>query len=960
MSNGYFDRLDQVDQILAAGPERCDYEADLQHLLSDQEVEQYFYKHAESPAWLQILAAVDEIEPDPQSRQWPASAYLKKIASDKPEEVSEILCSVADTEDPFLIARICDIAQELPVDHSERLLQAATRWVALPSVAQFGRQLVPLIPEWASGSSVDELLELLSELLQLDDEAYTEQRIFFSPALAAEPRIGNWLYERVLKEEVPKVYQADALGTLTVLTDVLYQAITLGREQGDPTDRIWPDGSQSWRPAIEEHGQNEPEDLTDALIAAVRDYHEAAIDSGKLSLPEAVSELESRRWALFIRLSLHLTRIFGNEHLGIVRNRLTDPTLFYSTACHHEFYLLQQTCFPLLEDSDRQSVLNMIDKEISKEKAQQILERQDMEATVEAAQKYIRARKLRRMSAIADHLSGKRREKYDQLLEEFGQPEHPDFLIYSYGVRSGLVSPKSSSDLAEGSPEEVIRFLNEWAPSEQKGIETPSREGLSQELAELVTNSPEDYVKLAAEFAELPGVYVRGFLDGLARAAEDDKRFKWSELFTMFSTLLDRHSPDEYDEPHIEDQSLSSSILISVTRFIDEALKHTATSPPIDRQDDIWTILAGLMRFPDPPFDEPKPEAEDSFDPIFRAINSVRGKAFYALMRFTNWVDRNTEGSGGFKTLPKVGDLLDWHLDPTNDASLAIRSAYGIWIPWLYYFDKDWLKPRVNQIFPQEENLQDYWWAAWDGFVGYTSPSVPIFGLLKAQYKRAVCNLEEANRRSEGQSSNISKRTAQHIMVLYWKGVLENDDSDLVEVFFRKAPGDLCAESIRFVGRSLRGSDETIPSEVLERLQSLWKWRLSENRHGQGEIASDELVAFAWWFYSGAFDDESSIDLLQQSLELANKIPDNPYMIISQLAQVADACPVAAVSLLRQIADSEEGIWAIRSNDEATTRILRAGLASEAESTARDLVDRLGRLGMMELRNLHSSCEDSG
>lgn len=960
MSDSFFNKIDQVDQILARGPQRCDYDADLKELLKDREVEEYFYSHAESPAWLQILTAADKIGPDTSSGKWPASPYLKKIASIKPKEVSEILCEATDTTDASLIAKICDVAQELPTGESERILEAAVQWAALPSVKGFARQLVPLIPKWAAGSKVKELQELVNKLLRLESETSEENQYLFSPSLATEPRIGNWLYERLLKEQIPKVYQADALGTLDLLTDVLHKAIEAGREQRDRTKDIWPDASQSWRPAIENHGQNEPEDLIDALVAAVRDYHEQAINSDKLSLSEAVTGLESRRWALFVRIGLHLARKFGSEDRGIIRERLTDTSLFHSPACHHEFYLLLQDCFPLLETEDRQFVLRMIDEEVSREEARTFLEKREDEVTDEAVEKFIGARKLKWLSAIADHLSGARRKEYDALLEEIGQPDHPEFLIYRSGVQTGFVSPESPASLAERPADKLIEFLSEWTPPEEQGIDAPSREGLANEIQNLVATNPENYVEIAAEFSDLPDVYTRGFVDGLVRAAEDEKTLEWADLLTLFEALVESHPPGEYGALRTEDRGIARSLLSSVARFIDEALKHPATSPSIEHRNGVWEILAGLMRFPDPAFNQPKPEDEESFDPVFRAINSVRGRAFYALMRYAAWLNRNLEDPKGFTTAPELGEVLDWHLDLANDASLAIRGAYGTWVPWLYHFDASWLKARIHKIFPEEESLQEYWWSAWEGFVSYTPARGRLFELLEDQYRKAVHNLDEAKERSEGHSSDIAKRTAHHIVAFYWQGVLEGANSDLLRTFYINAPTDLRAESIRFAGRSLRSSDETVPPEVLQRLESLWRWRLDERQRAPQQVSSEELVAFTWWFYSGVFDEGLSLDLFEKSLESADRLPDNPYMVVSRLAQLADSYPEPAVSLLCRIAESEEGSWALRSNKEATARILRAGLASEAESMALELRDRLGRQGMMELRELRAPNKNSG
>jgi hypothetical protein len=44
------------------------------------------------------------------------------------------------------------------------------------------------------------------------------------------------------------------------------------------------------------------------------------------------------------------------------------------------------------------------------------------------------------------------------------------------------------------------------------------------------------------------------------------------------------------------------------------------------------------------------------------------------------------------KELPEVKEVLDKHLDKDHEPSLAIRSVYGRWLPWLVLLDSSWVK----------------------------------------------------------------------------------------------------------------------------------------------------------------------------------------------------------------------------------------------------------------------------
>ena len=77
-------------------------------------------------------------------------------------------------------------------------------------------------------------------------------------------------------------------------------------------------------------------------------------------------------------------------------------------------------------------------------------------------------------------------EPSEDLQKEFKRPDPEDlfqFLSYSYGVRTGWVSPKTSKELAGMTPAEVLSELKKPLPSDRTSFDEPTRDGLAVEAS---------------------------------------------------------------------------------------------------------------------------------------------------------------------------------------------------------------------------------------------------------------------------------------------------------------------------------------------------------------------------------------------------------------------------------------------------------------------------------------------
>ena len=150
----------------------------------------------------------------------------------------------------------------------------------------------------------------------------------------------------------------------------------------------------------------------------------------------------------------------------------------------------------------------------------------------------------------------------------------------------------------------------------------------------------------------------------------------------------------------------------------------------------------------------------------------------HAAVRYGLWVRRSmgSEESeadlrqDGFARIPELRDLLDAHLNPTHDPSLAVRSVYGQWFPWLVLLDHNWAATRAEVIF--DRSNQEMWSASWGAYITFNRPYDDVFPVIEEQYRQAVetMTLEAAETRWVGSRDTPEERLAEHVMVLYWRG----------------------------------------------------------------------------------------------------------------------------------------------------------------------------------------------
>lgn len=939
------------------------------HVPNNLVTQAYFFDRLQSHEWLRPLAdqgffdQPPQVERDPDDGTlrvppWPVCRYLVRMA--KVEAVQAEVLSIARripaTENACVDEDLTDLALNLPASMAAQLAPRIEEFARSPH-AWRPRNIGKLIGHLARGSEPEPALGLAKALLEIvPGREVTDpdgERLPTDP----QPRIQIYDYEEILKGEIPELVKAGGQQAFDFVCDRLEDAVRIPRREDSAPE----DYSYVWRPAVEASHQNHRFGLKDALVDGVRDAAEALAPA---SVREAVRSLESRPWRIFHRIALHLLRLFADEVPDLVASALTDRTRFDETGLRHEYFLLARERFRHLKGGDQQIVLGWIDKGLDLAEVKERWHRNTGETpSEEALNQHQLAWQRDHLAAIQDSLPPSWRERYEKIVREVGPPKHAEFASYSESW-SGPTSPKSGDELAAMSLEDLIDYLAAWEPSRDPW--GPSREGLGRILWDIIAREPDRFARAAESFTRIDPTFVHALFHGLREAVSQGRGFSWEPVVALSRWVMaqDRDIPTRRsDHPELDTgwgwtrKALAALLSVGFEKGVAEI--------PIGLRAEVWPVLEALTADPEP---DPAHEARyggSNMDPAELAINTVRGEAMHALVKYGLWVRRHLEAEPDaqerlarrFGEMPEVRTTLETHLDVGRDPSLAIRSVYGQWFPCLVLLDPEWSAGAVSRIFsalPGEERFRD---SAWETYVVFCRPYDNVVPVLRTEYVRAIERLgvHSAERRHAG---DPDEHLAAHLMILFWRGRLSaSEPGGLLEQFFEKAPPKIRRYTIEFIGRSLKDDPTPLSDELVRRLQELWARRLDAARSSpRTDEALEEIVPFGWWFASAKLDEEWAVQQLEAVLKLADLI-DPDFLVVERLVEIVDRRPRASIDLLDLLLEGQRkrrGAFGLYRQEDIREILRKAlhGADLQAREAAEALINRLVASGELEYREL--------
>ena len=942
--------------------------------LGHPERRRYFFDRLENPLWIEPLKEKGFFDTPPQIIRnqeqetirfppWFVSRYLARVATQAPEAVLDVILQIPDTDNVRVHEDLTDAALVMPAELAARWADKEARWIETQEVLHslLPEKLGDLIEHIAKGGQVQEALHLANALLAIlpaqNQEGEEKETDDFSLS-QEEARFSTWDYGQILEKNIPTLISIAKTEAFELLCELLDSAINYSERQEENNDRS--DYSYIWRPAIEDHEQNldSRHRLRDLLVAAVRDTAVQIGKSAPTQIPSLIEKLERRPWFVFSRIALHLLRVCSDAPLELITERLTDRGRFDEVHLWHEYALLGQDHFARLSPDAQQTILAWIEKGPDLEDYRAwYKENYNQDPTADDIQKYATRQRLRWLAPLREVLPDDWKDRYNTWVSEVEEPEHPEFVSYSSGGSIGPTSPKSSEDISNLSVDEIVTFLKNWQPSLDEMTE-PSPEGFGRELTASVASDPERFAQDAIRFQGLDPTYIRALLLGLQEATKAKKWFPWHPVLDLCQWVVQqpREIPGRtgryihLDPGWVWTRKTIASLLSAGFSSDAEPVEISFALRSVT-----WNILEPITRDTDP-------EKDAGGDPATQSINTTRGEAMHTVVQYALWVRRNLEKNSdgkallerGFEEMPEVREVLEAHLDQTKDPTVAIRSVYGQWFPWLALLDRNWAEGHIATIFPPDESLHHLRDAAWETYIIFCRPYDDTFEMLQGEYHRAIARLGEDSTKWRSTYS-AEEHLADHLMTFYWRGKIPLDDPEsLLIQFYEKASDKLCSHAMSFIGRILQNA--MISEEILNRLMSLWEYRLAGIKASESSSSHEsEIAAFNWWFVSGKFEDNWALNQLTEVLHRVETVDWADRDIVERLVDLTLLRPKQVVICLRLMIERAKEPWRIQGWGNYPRKILQTAIQNpdhEVRQAAVDLINLLGARGYFEFREL--------
>jgi len=923
----------------------------------------YFFDQLSSPDWIAPLAEAGLFrEPPPpievdggfQLPTWSASRYLVRVAAQAPGSVLEVVRALPDSDNTRVRQDVIDILNEVPPALAVEFVKKVVPWVGDRFQLLLPTKAAILMRRLALAGYSEAALTLTTKLFALQPDE-RERPPDFDISFPAEPvpAIGTYEYERLIEDSVGDLVTGSDFAAFALFAELLDKAMAISAS-GFSDDRH--DYSSIWRKAIEPHEQDQMPSPMNSLVSAVRDSGTQVARAGRGELEDVYAALWAYDWSIHRRIAIEVARQAAPKRSALISRILLDQAVVFDIWLLHEYWNLLHDRFGGLTARQQVRIIEIVREGPADYSDTEGPYDEDIAAALETWQ-------VRLLNAIAEHLTGDDLAWYQRLVGDGRLSEHPDLTSCSSGMWTGPTSPVSDNEFAGMSLDELLGYLETWQPEE--GWAKPSREGLGRALTAAVSQSPERFAEHALKFRDLDPTYVNAFLSAFREAVGKGVQFDWRPVLELAKWVVDQDR--EIPERHSGYGDLDPGWVwtrSTIAHLLDVGFNHGQTEIPIAHRELAWSVLVPLTEDPHPTSSDESRYGGTNMDPSTLAINTVRGEAIEATIKYALWVYRHLEADGvssDFNASPEARAVLEAHLDTTVDPSYAVHSMYGHWFPWLHLIDAAWTRDHLEQIFPVEEDKYLYWEAAWEAYLSYSQPYNSVYEILRSTYEVAV---DRIGRQSPDRKHSLLEpdRIGQHLMIFYLRGLMDIDDP-LLRYFFEVAPPALRGSTVRFVGRDLYViTDNEVHSHVrpledviVDRAKALWLSRRSE-AEGHRNVAElrEELVQFGWWFVAPSLAPHWALDQLQFVLENTGSI-EAGHLVVVRLAELVDVGPADVLRSIQLMVRGDKDGWIISGWNDSVMDILRFGLASDradVRQLAEDVTHELGTKGYRQFRDL--------
>jgi len=902
----FFRKLDDIDSVIEAGASRENAES-LTALMTDLVSTVYILEKIDA-SWLEPLESIGYFR-DLSSRSnrgemeerasWPASAYLKRIASEASTNIDlamalqRVLSFIPAPGDFYSFRDVVDTALLLPREMRRGIVPFIQRAIGNKLSIEFSN-VTAIVTTLAEDGEIAASIRLFASIFSVFPNAVSQpKRSKYSTGLAPNSFMDAWHYKEQLEKCAPTLTRIAGLRFLSCLCQLLtdYQRLDNSRPEFQGPDDL----SYIWRPAIEGHPQNSSDDVRDTLVTAIRDCAESIVSEKPESFNAVAEFLDEQQWFIFTRVLLYLLSAIRTAPLNLIAHYSMQPYLFSEVTVRHEYSLLLKKRFRVLTDEQRNTVLKMIENGPDKLSFVKAMTRSNNESpSQEEIAAYVGGWKLDWLSFIADDLPVEWAAQYEALQKQLPPPLHPEFPYFTsstFGLGGQLLhmAPGPSGDDGSKTIECILNQIKHDG-NEPTGTDL---EHLMEKLQIAVEANPQSVLEHIEEIATLPPSYLAVIAMALANRTGNFDTDLMSPLMRLGVNIAESLRRTEVLE---ERERLRNSL----TSILDQCFRDDNQMLEAEHLQHLRKIAESLLSTVIlAPGQQAYGNSED-FDPLFWAINSVDGRIVENAIKLA-LRDRKLQGDIDFVEprwlLQALSDLLA--VMPQDE--VRITAILGYRFPWLVHLSRAWATDKADAIFPRSPECRWRWEAAWCTYVGFSGAYNDVLEILKNQYAKAV---------SEVSTKHIFKKTrlhpekdlAQHLAIYYWRQLLPLQHP-LIKEFLSHGSEPSIRAFISSIGRGM-GEVKGIPTNVTDSLRELAEWMASAWKP-RPKGANKALAAFGWWFPHEFLGNASwRLRILRSATKKAREI-ENIDCVLKELDLLAPTNPALVIDCLQGLTDGK-------------------------------------------------------
>lgn len=901
----------------------------------------FFFDQLTSSEWIAALqeAGLFSAPPDPEIDgdfvrypSWAATRYLARVAADAPAEVLAVLLELPETDNPRVHEEITEAAAAMPAANAVRLVPKVRTWLDTDGhLLLLPDRVAELIEHFVDSGAVGEALHLAEGLFGVADD----QEVDFGQRVVT--RLQEHDYVELLGRLAGPLTEAGGAKAVNLFASLLDKVLWSRRSDPGDAESPFEDVSTIWRADIADtsnpHSRFEPvlNALVDASYLCV-----AALEDTEFT--ESVLELERAGAKVFRRVLLQLVADeAGRFDAANLRRLLVDSEALGDSTLELEYLRALSASAARLFLSDRETLTNQVRN--GPPNREFLAERFG-----DDWHEYLRRWQAQRLAAMGDAVPDGEKRWARDLVSAFDDSELLPSRPTAVATWVGPTSPRTAEELLDTSIEDVAAFLRTWEPSGEWAA--PSPEGLGRSLAAAVVKQPERFTERAADFAGLEPVYVRSLLAGARDALNSDAEVAWTPLLGLCEWVVSQDRGTMHSNWAREDRDPGWDwTWTEIARLIEQGLTERPSRVPDAMASRVENLLLRLVTHPDP-----TPETENQYggtnmDPSSLSINTTRGEATHALLRFAWWTKKVL-----LRDQPSaaVRGALERLMDSRSEPSIAVHSAFGRWFGTIAWLDRPWAASVVGRIFPPEPEKEAFWWAAWSAFVVFDRPTTAAHELLKDEYGRAVNVVGDDNETLYFRAGrDHAEALAGHLLPYFVWGVDADPKEGLVRDLLKGKPS-LRAEFVEQAGRLLRDHGRDLESDAVQRLMGLWELMRSTINQSEDTSANFEVERFSWWCGAEVLDTEWWLEQLQWVLSLSNQI-DAAFVALEALTAAAHSDPRAAVDILDRLSRLRTESWLIQGHRDEAASVLATAISSTDARARRAAVRLVHDLGAREV-----------